>query len=300
MLASFISIAVMGQGKQVDSLLKLLDKETIDSNRLKIYRNLGDFYMDNNPGKAIEYLTNAVELSKKTNNDKQLANNCYSIAYCYRNTGDYTKSVEYYLKAVRVYEADKDLRSLANAFMSLAIVYSYNKDFKNAGIYHEKAKDLILIRKDSFQLCSLYTDIGTLFDQQKIFDSANIYQQKAYDLAVAIKDEQLVVDCLSNIGLTYKHEGKTKEALANFKKVLEVFEKQQTEPDRYAAVYNNIGATYAQDGNKALAVEAFNKSLSYTLTAQNPYIAMENYNNLSDRYGKTADFQNQALYLKKY
>jgi len=300
LLACFLSFTVIGQSKQVDSLLKLLDKEKADSNRLKIYRNIGNFYVDNNPGKAIEYFKNAVELSEKINNNAQLANNCYSIAFCYRNTGDYSKSVEYYLKAVRVYEADKDYRRLANAYLSLAIVYSYNKDFKNASSYHTKAKELILIRKDSFQLCSLYTDIGTLFDQQKIYDSANKYQQQAYDLAVAIKDEQMIIDCLSNIGLTYKHEGKTKEALANFKKVLLVFQQQQTEPDRYAAVYNNIGATYAQDGDKTLAVEAFNKSLAYAFASQNPYIEMENYNNLSDLFGKKADFKNQAFYLKKY
>jgi len=300
LLACFLSFTVIGQSKQVDSLLKLLDKEKADSNRLKIYRNIGNFYVDNNPGKAIEYFKNAVELSEKINNNAQLANNCYSIAFCYRNTGDYSKSVEYYLKAVRVYEADKDYRRLANAYLSLAIVYSYNKDFKNASSYHTKAKEIILIRKDSFQLCSLYTDIGTLFDQQKMYDSANKYQQQAYDLAVAIKDEQMIIDCLSNIGLTYKHEGKTKEALANFKKVLLVFQQQQTEPDRYAAVYNNIGATYAQEGNKTLAVEAFNKSLAYASASQNPYIEMENYNNLSDLFGKTADFKNQAFYLKKY
>ena len=300
LLAIFFSFAAIGQTKEVDSLLKLLDKEKADSNRLKIYRTLGDFYIDNNPGKAIEYLNKAVDLSKKTNNNKQLANNCYSIAFCYRNTGDYSKSVEYYLKAVRVYEADKDYRRLANAYMSLAIVYSYNKDFKNASSYHNRAKELIMIRKDSFQLCSLYTDIGTLFDQRKMYDSANKYQQQAYDLAVAIKDEQMVIDCLSNIGLTYKHEGKTKEALANFKKVLLVFQQQQTEPDRYAAVYNNIGATYAQQGDKTPAVEAFNKSLAYAITSQNPYIEMENYNNLSDLFGKTANFKNQAFYLKKY
>ena len=294
------SFTALAQSKQVDSLLKLLDKEKVDSNRLKIYRTLGDFYTDNNPGKAIEYFNNAVNLSKKIFNNKQLANNCYSIAFCYRNTGDYIKSVEYYLKAVRIYEAEKDYRRLANAYMSLAIVYSYNKDFKNASSYHNRAKEIILIRKDSFQLCSLYTDIGTLFDQRKIYDSANKYQQQAYDLAVAIKGEQMVVDCLSNIGLTYKHEGKIKDALANFKKVLLVFQQQQTEPDRYAAVYNNIGATYAQEGDKTLAVQAFNKSLAYAFTSQNPFIEMENYNNLSDLFGKTADFKNQAFYLKKY
>lgn len=294
------SFMTMAQSKQVDSLLKLLDKEKADSNRLKIYRNIGNFYVDNNPGKAIEYFKNAVELSEKLKNNSQLANNCYSIAYCYRSTGDYSKAVEYYLKSVRVYDAAKDYRRLANAYISIAIVYSYSKDFINANTYQNKAKELIINTKDSFQLCSLFIDIGSLYDQRKMYDSASKYQQQAYDIAVAIKDEQLVSDCLSNIGLTFKHEGKTKEALVNFKKVLLVFQQQQTQPDRFAALYNNIGATYAQEGNKTLAVDAFNKSISYALEAQSQYIEMENYNNLSDLFRKTEDFKQETFYLKKF
>ena len=288
------------QKQEVDSLLKLLDIETTDSNLMKINRSIGNFYVDNNPVKAINYFENAIKYSEKLNNKLALANNYYSIAYCYRSTGNYNKSVEYYLKSVRIYEILKDNRRLANAFMSIAIVYSYNKDFKNTSEYHNKAQKLIETSKDSFQLCALMGDRGTLYDQRKIYDTALQYLQRAYLIAIAIKDESQIIDCLSNIGLTYKHQGKTQEALAIFEKVTMLIQKTDAAPDRLAAVYNNIGATYAQAGEKDLAKIAFDRSVNFSIQAQNPYIEMENYNNLSDMYGKANNFKDQTFYLKKY
>ena len=288
------------QKQEVDSLLKILDTETADSNRMKVYRRIGNYYVDNNPAKAIVYFENAIKFSEKLNDKLAWANNYYSIAYCYRATGNYDKSVEYYLKSVRLYESLKDNRRLANAFMSIAVVYSYNKDFKNTTVYHNKAEQLIKISKDSFQLCALMGDIGTLYDQRKIYDTALQYLQRAYLIASALKDESQIADCLSNIALTYKHQGKTAEALTIFEKVIIVLEKENAAPDRLAAIYNNIGATNAQAGNKDLAKTAFSKSISLSLLAQTPYIEMENYNNLSDMYGKANNFKEQSFYLKKY
>ena len=288
------------QKQEVDSLLKILDTETADSNRMKVYRRIGNYYVDNNPAKAIVYFENAIKFSEKLNDKLAWANNYYSIAYCYRATGNYDKSVDYYLKSVRLYESLKDNRRLANAFMSIAVVYSYNKDFKNTTVYHNKAEQLIKISKDSFQLCALMGDIGTLYDQRKIYDTALQYLQRAYLIASALKDESQIADCLSNIALTYKHQGKTAEALTIFEKVIIVLEKENAAPDRLAAIYNNIGATNAQAGNKDLAKTAFSKSISLSLLAQTPYIEMENYNNLSDMYGKANNFKEQSFYLKKY
>jgi signal transduction histidine kinase len=267
---------------------------------MKVYRSIGNYFVDNNPGIAIKNFENAIKLSEKLNDKLALANNYYSIAYCYRATGDYNKSLEHYLKSVRIYELLKDNRRLANAFMSIAIVYSYNKDFKNTNEYHNKAQQLIDISKDSSQLCALMSDRGTLYDQRKIYDTALQYLQKAYSIANAIKDESQIIDCLSNIGLTYKHQGKTDEALATFDKVLLLLKNKELAPDRLAAVYNNIGATYAQALNKDLAKPAFDKSIRYSIEAQNPYIEMENYNNLSDMFGKSNNFKEQSFYLKKY
>jgi signal transduction histidine kinase len=296
----FFSLPAAAQSKQVDSLLKLLDTEKADSNRLRIYNRIGNYYMDNNAGKAIQYFENAVSLAEKIKRPLAIANNNYSIGYCNLMKGDFDKSLESYLKSVRIYEELKDSLRLSNALMSIANVYSQNKNYKKANGYFDKAQLLIEKLKDSVQLTYIYDSRGTLYDQRGMFDSAMEYLQKSRTIAFALKDNYSITTALSNIGLTYKHQKKNTEALQCFDTVLAIFKKEPTPPDRFAAVYNNIGATHAQLGNYALAKENFTKSIAYAEEAGSPFISMENYRNLADMYGDSKNHEQQSIYLKKY
>lgn len=296
----FFSLTAAAQSKQVDSLLKLLDIEKADSNLLRIYNRIGNYYMNNNAGKAIEYFENAITIAEKIKRPLAIANSNYSIGYCNLMKGDFDKSLESYLKSVRIYEELKDSLRLSNALMSIANVYSQNKNYKKTNDYFDKAQLLIEELKDSIQLGYIFDSRGTLYDQRGLFDSALLFLQKSHAIAIALKDNYSITTSLSNIGLTYKHQKKNTEALQCFDSVLAIFKKEQTPPDRLAAVYNNIGATHAQLGNYTLAKENFIKSIGYADEAGSPFISMENYRNLADMYGDSKNYEQQSIYLKKY
>jgi signal transduction histidine kinase len=296
----FASIKVMSQAKQVDSLFRVLETETADSNKVRLYNRIGNYYMYNNPEKAIQYFENALSLAKVINKPLAIANNHYSIGFCYLSKGDYDESLKNYLESVKIYESLKDSFRLSNALMSIANVYSSNKDFKNTNEYHNRALQIIESLKDSIQLFSILDSKGTVLDQQKQYDSALAYLQKSYNIAEAIKDNYSIIGSLSNIGLTYKHKEKTDVALQYFEKALELAKKEEDMPDRLAALYNNIGAANAQAGNIALAKIAFSKSIEYGKSAGSIPLEMENYRNLSDMYGNVKDYAQQTFFLKKY
>jgi signal transduction histidine kinase len=296
----FFSLPAAAQSKQVDSLLKLLDSEKADSNRLRIYNRIGNYYMNNNAGKAIQYFENAVAIAEKIKRPLAIANNNYSIGYCNLMKGDFDKSLESYLKSVRIYEELKDSLRLSNALMSIANVYSQNKNYKKTNDYFDKAQLLIEGLKDSIQLGFIFDSRGTLYDQRGLFDSAMLFLQKSHAIAVALKDNYSITTSLSNIGLTYKHQKKNTRALQCFDSVLAIFKKEQTPPDRFAAVYNNIGATHAQLSNYAIAKQNFTTSIDYAVQAGSPFISMENYRNLADMYGDSKNYEQQSIYLKKY
>jgi signal transduction histidine kinase len=300
LILMFTSIKVIAQAKQVDSLLRVLETETADSNKVRLYNRIGNYYMYNNPGKAIQYFENALSLAKVINKPLAIANNHYSIGFCYLSKGDYDESLKNYLESVKIYESLKDSFRLSNALMSIANVYSSNKDFKNTNDYHNRALQIIETLKDSIQLFSILDSKGTVLDQQKQYDSALAYLQKSYNIAEAIKDNYSIIGSLSNIGLTYKHKEKTDLALQYFEKALELAKKEEDMPDRLAALYNNIGAANAQAGNITQAKIAFNKSIEYGKSAGSIPLEMENYRNLSDMYGNVKDYAQQTFFLKKY
>lgn len=288
-------------GKELDSLLKVLDTQKEDSNQQRTLSRIGSYYIDNNPGKALEYFERAAELAKKFNLNLRLANNYYDIGFCHLLKGDFDKSLNNYQQSAKIYEALKDNRRLVNAYMSIGNVFFQNKDLIKAGDYYNKAELIIKQSKDSNQLSTLYSERGLIYDQTSKYDSALLYLEKSLAIAKLINNDGLIANQLANIGLTYKHQKKTALALQYFDSVLVLYNKMEQIPmDNIAAMYNNIGATQAQAGNYAKAIEAFNKSIAGAQQLSIQGIVLENYRNMADMFGDMKDYKQQAGYLKKY
>jgi signal transduction histidine kinase len=287
--------------RYADSLLQLLEKEKTDSNRLKLYRQAGSYYMDNNAAKAISYFESAIELGRKINRPLAVANGYYDIGFCYLITGDYDRSLENYQQSVRHYEEMKDDRRLANAFMSIGNVYGENGDYKKTSEYFDKARVLIEKRKDSTQLASLYSERGNLFNREKQYDSGLIFLERALLISRQRGDSSFLANTLVNIGLNYKHLDKPQKALLYMDSAFIIYKKMpDMPPDMWGAFYNNLAATHAAAGRFNEAVNHFNTSIMYAQKAGSPSIEMENYRNLADMYGNMNNDRQQLLNLKKY
>lgn len=287
--------------KEVDSLLKALDTEIQDSNKLRTLNRIGNYYIDNNPSKALEYFERSAALAKKINNTLRLGNAYYDIGFCYLLKNDFDKSLDHYQQSAKIYEQLKDNRRLTNAYMSMGNVFFQSKTLSKASEYYDKAQLIVEQSKDSGQLASLYAQRGTMYDQTQEYDSALLYLQKSMAIAKLINDDYMVTTGLSNIGLTYKHKKNTALALQYFDTVLKKYIAMAEPPlDNLAVIYNNIGATQSQAGNYTKAIKAFNKSIGYCLQEGLTGITMENYRNMADMYGDMKDYRQQSIYLNKY
>ena len=284
----------------IEDLLKAADNEQNDTARMRILNQLGDFYMDNNAGKAIEYFEKAKTIAEENGLLLKASNNYYSIGFCYLLKANYEKSLLNYQQSIKGYEKLKDSFRLSNALMSIGNVYLQNKEFGKTNEYYDKAEILILAMKDSIQLTSIFDTRGITYDQLGKFDSALMYLNKAYQISKLIDEEDYAMNSLSNMALTYKHQFKTKEALETFAVVLAYLKKTNAPVDRLAAMYNNIAATQAQAGNYPQALEAFNTSLAHAKQTGATSIEMENYRNMADMFGSMKSYEQQATYLKKY
>lgn len=285
---------------EVDSLLKLVDTNIPDTAKLVAYRKIGNYYMDNNAGKAIAYFIKVQELAKKLNLQLQLANSYYSTGFCYLVKSDYDKALENYQQSIRIYETLKDTFRLSNALMSVGNVYSSNNNLQKLNEYYDKAEVLVKAIKDSAQLSSIYSERGNILNQQKQYEAALVYQQKSLHITRLINDQYLIANTLINIGLTHKHLNHINQSLAYYDSGNAILNALETPPDIWAAFYNNVAATHAKGKNFEKAKEAFNKSIAYALKAGSPAIEMENYRNMADMYESMNDYRLQSVYQKKY
>jgi tetratricopeptide (TPR) repeat protein len=269
----------------IDSLLKAADEEKADTARMKIYNKIANYYMDNNAGKAIEYLEKAKEIATALKLKLKEANNFYSLGFCYKMKADYEKSLYNYQQSTFIYDQLKDSFRMSNALMSIGNVYFDNKDTEKTDFYYDKAGELIIALKDTVQLCSYYDTRGIVYDQLGKYDSALKYLNKAYRLALQNDLTSNAMGTLSNLGLTYKHIYQTQKALHCFDTVLVYYNKVNAPQDMYASLYNNIGATYSQANNFDKALAAFTKSITISKSAGSASTEMEDYRNVSDMYG---------------
>ncbi|MGG9961258.1 tetratricopeptide repeat protein [Ferruginibacter sp. SUN106] len=287
--------------KEVDSLLKVLDTEKQDSNIQRTLNRIGNYYIDNNPTKAIEYLERSAELARQLNFSLRLANNYYDIGFCYLLKSDFDKSLNFYQQSAKIYETLKDNHRLANAYMSMGNVFFQSKSLPKADEYYDKAEAIVKQTKDSGQLASLYAERGNMYDQEQHYDSAIAFMQKSIAIAKLINDDFMVTNGLSNMGLTYKHKKNTALALQYFDTVLKKYNAMKDPPvDNLAIVFNNVGATQSQAGNYTKAIDAFNKSIGYSTQEGLSAVLMENYRNMADMFADMKDYKQQSIYLTKY
>ena len=301
MFGLLICSAAFSQQKQIDSLLNQLNTSQPDTIRGNLYNDIAHHYMDNNNTLAIQYFFKAIDIRKRYNQSLKLANNYYSVGYCYRQKSDYPKALDNYLRSVNIYLHLKDTQRLLNAYLSVSNVYMDYGDYAKAKEYLNVSEELTRRAKDNNGLVAALDGKGLLFDHLQQYDSALVYHQRAYGLSLKTGgDPYSIIASVTNLGLTYKHQHKNLKAMACFDTALTISNKHKLPADVNANIYNSVAETYAEDGNYAAARQNFDKSLILAKSVGVQDVVIEDYRNLSDMYGNLKDYRQEAVYLKMY
>lgn len=285
---------------ELDSLLKLIDDQKIDTTQLNINRAIGDYYFNINTQKAIIYFESAKKISENLNRTDDLASNLYSIGSSYLNIGKFDSALEYYLNACRIYEQKGYKRRLTKAFIDIAYLYSESNNFPKGRLYFDKAKILINDLQDTVELRYYYSELGNFYFKQEQIDSAILCIEESKNLSKILGEHDLIIGANVNIGLLYKKKGNYDLALQYMNGALTAYKKNTNNPSELGVVYNNLGSIYAAQKKYNQAEKAFFKSLDYVNSIDAKFVVLENYQNLMDLYEQMKDYKSQSIYLKKY
>jgi signal transduction histidine kinase len=286
--------------KELDSLLKTIDAGKEDSMQARNLYRVARYYIDNNPSKTLEYGERAATLTHKLKSNTQLLGDIYALmglAHLRRN--DFDKSLDDYLQCAMLYESINDKSRLFEAYMSIGKVFFWNKSFAKSNEYYDKAAVIAAKLKDSSLISGLLAQRAMIHAEQGNLDTALYYFEAGKAILEKTKDSSGLTKAISNIGIIYLMKNDPLRALGYFYTVLHTYDSAATLLD-YAAIYNNIAAAEAKAGHYAKAEEAFDKSNSYAIKDNIPYIQMENYRNMSDMYARRKDYRLQSIYLEKY
>ena len=292
---------VFAQNKMdIDSLLSVYEKQSLDTLKIKTANNIVNYYMYRDPSKAKEYAKRELELSNQLNYKSGVSLANYQLGIVYNNL-DNTDSAKYYYNSslkiaetinnkVHISQARRGLAILEFSQGNLAVADSINDidlaftirendsvgtalayDFKgvinqNRGYYSIaltnvlKSLKLFETLQDTIRIADCYNHLATLEHNLENHEMAIDYNKKALAIYEDYNDTYYQAQALNDIGVMYMSLKNEKEALAYFERSLEK-SKLAKVPALEAAALTNIGDNYVQSGQPSRAIEFLNRSI---------------------------------------
>ncbi len=174
-----IGLSYNKENVNVDSLLKILKTEKIDSNKAKIYLNISESYLGYNDSKAIHYAKLGQKYSIKSSykNGQAKSYFCFALANVYSSKN--FDAINNFKKAYLIYNEIKNYNQVAGILNNMGILYENESNYTKAIEYYFKAYEIDKKLNGSYNLALVHTNIAAVYTLQKKFDLALKHYQEA-------------------------------------------------------------------------------------------------------------------------
>jgi len=287
------------QNKNIDSLLILIKKDKLDTNKVNDLNQLSIEYkyvglFDT----TTHFLNTALQLAEKLKYKKGIARTFHNIGNVYLYKSNYPQALNYYFKALQIYEELKDKGKIANVLNNIGIVYSTQGDYSKALDYYFKALKMIKELGDRKLSARYFTNIGLVYGFQRDFDKALNYHQQALEIYEGLKDQRDMAIEFANMGVLYDVQRNYIKAIDYLFKSLKIAE-ELGDKKVIARNTGSIGALYVKIGEFTEAEKYLKKAtvIDNDLGAVNDLMDVENY--LSQLYDTTKQYNLALIHYKK-
>jgi len=186
------------ENDQLDSLLQVAATAKQDTGLAKLYFDIGEKYLNNNPPKAKEYYLKLKTLSEKLkwNEGKYL----FAMGYTdiLNREGLMDSSIVIYQHVLELAKNEMNENRIATLSANIANCYTYKRWFETALKYYNEALPIIEKQNDKFKLAHLYYLIGIVYYYMDMPDEEVVYDEKALNILSEKKDTLLRAYTLTN------------------------------------------------------------------------------------------------------
>ncbi|MEY2916418.1 MAG: hypothetical protein RIS73_132, partial [Bacteroidota bacterium] len=258
LLLFFLPISIIAQQHVIDSIEKLIPGQK-DTVLAKSYNELTWQYRTVDQEKAIEYGNKAIELGKKTNFDKAIAQAYNDLGIIYYDKQDFINAIAAYKKAFEIRSRLNDQKGIAALYNKIGIVYQKEAKFDSALLYAQKALDIYEQLKDKIGISYSLNNIGIVNQNVGNLDEALKYQQQSILIKEEIHDKLGLAGSYVNAGNIYLLKKDMDRAKEYFEKA-ESMTRQIGNPEYLSNSLNNLASLYQKTGDYAKALPLANES----------------------------------------
>ncbi len=278
-----------------NSARDLATKLQFQKGRALALKGIGMVYY--NQGKYLEtldYWTQSLNEFDSLGDKVGVANLLSNIGAVYSNQTEDAKALEYYFKSLKVAEELADKLRLATVYINIGNVYYHNPANHNKALgYFIKSLPLSEELNDNNTIGSASANIGEIYLDRNQFDSALFYFKKSKS---GLDNSEDLPYALNNLGRFYAKKGSYGEAIKYHKEAFDTASK--ADGLLYMAQSTlYLGDTYSKKGDDKLAIDAYNKAVTFALKMSDKSIELKNaYSGLSTSFAKLKDFESAYKY----
>ena len=207
-----------------DSLLAQYNKCTVDTTKMDIIINAGDYLSNSNPDLAINYGKDALKLAEKIHDNKRQIFLFNLIGEGYDQKGDITNAITFYDEGTKIAKQINDIHSLAAAQLNIGSCYTDVGNYKLSINCYKTALEHYTKLKDVKGMCKTEVYLSDAFFKEKKPDTALYYLDKAKTLSLQING-YLLHYIYNNIAESYCLKKEFKKAEENEVKGMAISEK---------------------------------------------------------------------------
>lgn len=290
---------------KIDSLKVRIENEVVDTNKIKILRELSSIHIKTNLYEALEYSKQALEIAKQTGNKKIIANSYTQLASNLIFVGNYDESLKFFIEALRIAEELDDKSLLYPIYHNLGVLKDRLQQFDEALEYYFKA--LAILDKNSKsndfgivenQYPTVYNSIGNIYETQNDYKSAKEYYLKAYNLAKGKNIEVYGTIC-NNLGKLGIEMNDYESAFKYLNESLE-FRVKINDQHGIAKTYIFLSLYNKNTKQYEKAIEYANKALAISRETKAILVMQNAANMLSDIYYEMKDYEKSLEFFRQF
>ena len=294
-----ISVPILSQDKEMDSLYKNLELFKEDTNLVNTYNSLSFRLNNTKVDMSLFFAEEARDLALKLKYNSGLVSSYSNIGIAHYFKGEYTIALKNHTKAAEILEKIKNIKRLSAVYNNIALIYLDLGNLNSAEEYFKKSLKLDKIRNDFYGIGDSYNNLGTIYKERQNY-------RKAVELFnKSLHYKELANDRL-NIGSTLTNLGTVNIFLVKYDLAKEQFEKAQALLEQLndeiglSLLYNSIGDLKMAERNYKEAIIFYNKSLIISQKSDIQSYISYSFQALSMAFEKTKDYRQAYVYHKQY
>jgi serine phosphatase RsbU (regulator of sigma subunit)/Tfp pilus assembly protein PilF len=288
----------MQQG-QIDSLIRHLQTNLPDTDRVMVLSNLGFAIYPSDTKKARTYTQESLALAKKIGWKKGIGRAYNVLGLTYRYDDNYQKALELYQTALSIRQEAGDLNGVAATLGNIGALFRVQGNYTEAKRYYEETLAMHLKNNNLASASMLYADLAEV--QWFLADTTKALEnyQTSYMLAKKTNTPSNLMKTLLQLGQRYFEMGDLVRARTYLLEG-EPLCAQLNDRIRLSEFYSNLGKVSMATGDYPKAKEYFERAVATARSINNRTQEVAALLAQADYFAQVGDFKNAHCTFRRH